>query len=74
MIFQTHIIKCIDALDCGKDTFLFMEYMTGGDLSDRIRQAGHLSEDLAKLFFYQICQGVKYLHEKSVIHRDIKVM
>lgn len=48
--------------------------MEGNDLSEKIREKTVLTEDIAKLYFYQICKGVQYLHNKGIIHRDIKVI
>lgn len=33
---------------------------------------GHYNEQTAKQLFHQVIEGVRYLHEKSVAHRDIK--
>lgn len=51
---------------------IFLEFMSGGDLLDRIQKSGHFSESLSKFIFYQICCGIEYLHSVNVTHRDLK--
>lgn len=55
---------------------IYLEYMAGGDLFSRIQKienkGEHMSESLSKFLFYQICTGVKYLHDTRVTHRDLK--
>lgn len=51
---------------------IFIDFMKGGDLFDRISKDGHFSESLAKFVFYQVCCGIDYLHSQNVIHRDLK--
>lgn len=53
--------------------YLFLEYVPGGDLAQLLYEKKKLSEDVTKYIFYQILKGVQYLHEKNVIHRDLKV-
>ncbi|XP_032812294.1 serine/threonine-protein kinase Nek5-like isoform X2 [Petromyzon marinus] len=61
--FQDHIKLCI-----------VMEYCEGGDLLQRISsQRGVLfSEDQVLNWFVQICLAVKHIHDRKVLHRDIK--
>uniref|UniRef100_A0A452EYV0 non-specific serine/threonine protein kinase n=1 Tax=Capra hircus TaxID=9925 RepID=A0A452EYV0_CAPHI len=51
-----------------------MEYCDGGDLMKRIRrQRGVLfSEDQILSWFVQISLGLKHIHDRKVLHRDIK--
>ncbi|XP_031620764.1 ovarian-specific serine/threonine-protein kinase Lok-like [Contarinia nasturtii] len=51
---------------------IFIEYMEGGDLYNRIKSKTYLSEPLTKFILYQILCGVEYMHEQHVTHRDIK--
>lgn len=54
--------------------FIVMEYCDGGDLMQRIqRQRGVLfSEDQILCWFVQISLGLKHIHDKKILHRDIK--
>lgn len=49
-----------------------MEYCPGGDLSNFIVCKHNWSEDVVAHFFAQVMQGIAYLHEHSLAHRDIK--
>ncbi|KAK3101838.1 hypothetical protein FSP39_006736, partial [Pinctada imbricata] len=52
---------------------LAMEYCPGGTLYEHIRISGEgLPERTFLSYLRQIAEGVKYLHSKSIIHRDLK--
>ncbi|KAG0207698.1 serine/threonine-protein kinase HAL4/sat4 [Mortierella sp. GBA30] len=48
-----------------------MEYCSGGDLYNAIKQ-GHMSRTEVDCCFKQLINGVAYLHSMGVAHRDIK--
>lgn len=50
--------------------------MTGGELFTRIqeRQDGPFTEQEAAHIMHEICQAVKYLHDRNIAHRDLKVL
>ncbi|KAF3620645.1 Serine/threonine-protein kinase SRK2A [Capsicum annuum] len=50
-----------------------MEYAAGGELFDRICQAGRFSEPEARYFFQQLICGVHYCHNMQICHRDLKL-
>jgi serine/threonine-protein kinase Chk2 len=66
------IIAVEDVIDTPTALYIIMELVDGGELFDRVVSAGHLSESTAKLLFYQMVLGVKYLHDRNVSHRDLK--
>jgi mitogen-activated protein kinase kinase kinase len=69
-----NIVRFYDC-EIKKDTlFIYMEYMDGGSLADQIKQGigGRVIENLASNFLFQILTGLKYLHEKCILHRDLK--
>jgi serine/threonine protein kinase len=47
--------------------------MEGGDLSSRVDQNKPLEESHMKLIFFQLAQAIQYLHQQTIVHRDIKV-
>ncbi|KIK57786.1 hypothetical protein GYMLUDRAFT_246768 [Collybiopsis luxurians FD-317 M1] len=51
---------------------IFLEYVPGGSVTALLRNYGAFEETLVSNFTRQICQGLSYLHERGIIHRDIK--
>lgn len=49
-----------------------MEYVTGGDLFDRICSLHHYNEIEARQLMRNLIEALRYLHEKGIVHRDIK--
>lgn len=66
------VIKMHDIVDKPDSVYMILEFMKGGDLLTRIVSKKRLSERISKLFFYQMCHAVKYLHDKGITHRDLK--
>ncbi|XP_042198757.1 serine/threonine-protein kinase Nek1 isoform X3 [Callorhinchus milii] len=54
--------------------YIVMDYCEGGDLFKRINtQKGVLfSEDQIMDWFVQICMALKHVHDRKILHRDIK--
>ncbi|KAI8391144.1 uncharacterized protein BYT42DRAFT_183352 [Radiomyces spectabilis] len=52
--------------------YLVLEYLNGGDCSALIKVLGNLPEDWARNYLAEVTLGLTYLHNKSVIHRDLK--
>nr|KJB47470.1 hypothetical protein B456_008G027800 [Gossypium raimondii] len=52
---------------------IVMEYAAGGELFERICNAGRFSEDEARYFFQQLISGVSYCHAMQICHRDLKL-
>ncbi|KAL8117583.1 serine/threonine-protein kinase SAPK10 isoform X1 [Apium graveolens] len=52
---------------------IVMEYASGGELFERICNAGRFREDEARFFFQQLISGVSYCHAMQICHRDLKL-
>lgn len=51
---------------------IFLEYVPGGSIGSCIAKYGRLESNVAKSFTLQILQGLAYLHDSCILHRDLK--
>jgi len=49
-----------------------MEYMPGGDCFSVLQSFGFLDEPVARWFIAEALLGLEYLHDHTIVHRDIK--
>jgi serine/threonine protein kinase len=67
------LIRLHDAFEDDDEMILIYEFMSGGELFERITAEGyHMSEAEAVHYVRQIIEGVKHMHEKNIIHLDLK--
>uniref|UniRef100_A0A7S2HL28 Calcium-dependent protein kinase 1 n=1 Tax=Zooxanthella nutricula TaxID=1333877 RepID=A0A7S2HL28_9DINO len=67
-----NIVKLFETMEDSRNIYLAMELCTGGELFDRIIEAGTLSERDAAVVVQQILRAINYMHDKQVAHRDLK--
>ncbi|OWF55869.1 serine/threonine-protein kinase nekl-2-like [Mizuhopecten yessoensis] len=68
-----HLVRYVDSFRDKDTVFMVMEYCDGGTLHSYIRELNEgMPEDMFLCFVEQIAQGLKYLHKKKIMHRDIK--
>nr|XP_005305682.1 serine/threonine-protein kinase Nek5 [Chrysemys picta bellii] len=69
-----NIVTFYSSLQEKNKLYILMEYCDGGDLMRRINmQHGVLfDEDQILAWFVQISLGLKHIHDRKVLHRDIK--
>ena len=74
-----NIIKFYDVFESKKPKHMInivTEYADGGDLSEKIKERknkdGNFTESEILDYFTQICLAIKHIHEKKIIHRDLK--
>ena len=68
-----NITKILEYFESEKYYLIIMEYINGGNLFSFVKKRRKLNEKLAKFLFIQIINGIKYLHSKNIVHRDIKL-
>ena len=67
-----NVIKIYKISEDSKKIYIIMEYCENGELFNRIVNKQRLNEDEAALFYYQLINGLEYLHKNKIIHRDLK--
>ncbi|CAE7772389.1 CPK2 [Symbiodinium pilosum] len=67
-----NIIKLYESFEDLRNIYLVMELCGGGELFDRIIEAGSFTEVVAANLMQQIIRAVNYMHQSQVAHRDLK--
>ncbi|CAF4682464.1 unnamed protein product [Rotaria sp. Silwood1] len=69
-----YIVSYVESFEDAASLFIVMDYCDGGDLHSRIQaQRGILfNEDQILDWFVQITLALKHVHDRKVLHRDIK--
>ena len=65
------VFYCAEDTEAG-DTHIIEELINGQTLGDRLKNGLFFNEDQAVAVLLQLCDGLEYLHDLGVIHRDIK--
>lgn len=71
-LVHPNIIRYYGAHSMDGTMLIFMEFAVGGSLTSILRKFSVLTEPVMQLYTYQILSGLLYLHNKGVVHRDIK--
>ncbi|XP_041054482.1 serine/threonine-protein kinase Nek3 [Carcharodon carcharias] len=69
-----NIVAFVDSFEADGHLYIVMEYCDGGDLTQKLLQQKEklFPEEMVLSLFVQICLGMKHIHDKRVLHRDIK--
>lgn len=68
-----NIIKILEVFENKKYVFIVTDYAAKGDVLQYMKEHGIFKESKAKYIAAQILNGLQYIHEKNILHRDVKL-
>ena len=71
-LHHINVIKIHKISEEQDNYFIVMEYCENGELFNYIVARQRLSEEETAYFFYQLINGLDYIHHKNIVHRDLK--
>ncbi|GMI93584.1 SOS2-like protein kinase 17, LOW-K+-SENSITIVE 1, CBL-interacting protein kinase 23 [Hibiscus trionum] len=72
LIRHPNVIRMYEVMASKTKIYIVLEFVTGGELFDKIATRGRLKEDRARKYFQQLINAVDYCHSRGVCHRDLK--
>ncbi len=71
-VAHPNVCRVYDFVDTGSEQFVAMEYVDGESLASLVRRVGRPSQATAIALAHQIVRGLAAVHERGVLHRDLK--
>jgi 5'-AMP-activated protein kinase, catalytic alpha subunit len=72
MVAHKNIVELYEVMATRNKIYFIMEYVKDGELFDKIKKSGRLTERTAHKYFQQLISAVDYCHSRGVFHRDLK--
>jgi len=72
IVRHPNIVRLYEVLASPSKIYIVLEFVTGGELFDRIVHKGRLEESESRKYFQQLVDAVAHCHCKGVYHRDLK--
>ncbi|XP_027080782.1 CBL-interacting protein kinase 32 [Coffea eugenioides] len=72
LIKHPNVVRLDEVMGSKTKIYIVLEFVTGGELFDKIVNHGRMREDEARKYFQQLINAVDYCHSRGVYHRDLK--
>ncbi|KAK9029691.1 hypothetical protein V6N11_026797 [Hibiscus sabdariffa] len=72
IVRHPNIVRLHEVLASRTKIYIILEFISGGELFDKIVRCGRLPENECRLYFQQLVDAVAHCHSKGVYHRDLK--
>ncbi|XP_073050835.1 CBL-interacting protein kinase 32-like [Primulina eburnea] len=72
LVKHPNVVQLYEVMASKAKIFMVMEFVSGGELFDKIVNHGRMQEDEARKYFQQLINAVDFCHSRGVYHRDLK--
>ncbi|KAJ6825624.1 CBL-interacting protein kinase 32-like isoform X2 [Iris pallida] len=72
LVKHPNVVRLHEVMGSKTKIFIVLEFVTGGELFDKIVNNGRMREDEARRYFHQLINAVDFCHSRGVYHRDLK--
>ncbi|TYJ35349.1 hypothetical protein E1A91_A05G231300v1 [Gossypium mustelinum] len=72
LVRHPYVVRLHEVIASRTRIYIILEFITGGELFDKLVHNGRFSEAEARRYFQQLIDGVEFCHSKGVYHRDLK--
>ena len=69
---HVNVVRTYEIISTDTTFYIFMDFCSKGELFNYIVVKQRLSEKKSAFFYYQLINGIEYIHKKGVCHRDLK--
>lgn len=67
-----NIMKVYELIESKKNYYICTEFLTGGDLFEKLVREKAISEKKAAKYLYDFMSAINYCHKSGIVHRDLK--
>ena len=68
-----NLVKLVEVHESENSIYMILEYFNGGTLRDLLMSQIKLNKQQISLIIKGIAEGLAYIHDLKIIHRDIKL-
>ncbi|XP_019097818.1 PREDICTED: pentatricopeptide repeat-containing protein At5g21222-like [Camelina sativa] len=72
LIYHPNVVQLYEVLASKAKMYIVLEFISGGELFEKIKNDGRMNEDDARRYFQQLINAVDYCHSRGVYHRYLK--
>ncbi|XP_057722303.1 CBL-interacting serine/threonine-protein kinase 21 isoform X1 [Arachis stenosperma] len=72
LLHHPNIVRIFEVIGTKTKIYIVMEYVSGGQVLDKMSYEKKLNEHVARKLFQQLIDAMDYCHNKGVYHRDLK--
>ena len=69
---HVNVVRTYEIISTETTFYIFMDFCAKGELFNYIVVKQRLSEKKSAFFYYQLINGIEYIHKKGVCNRDLK--